>query len=64
MSDQSETTSVQIARLEERVRVLMEAMDECVTQKEFALVRMIVYGLASATGLTVLAALLKLVIAS
>lgn len=49
------------ALTEERIRALVDAgMAKCVTRQEWLPVRAIVYGLASAVGLTVLAAVLKM----
>lgn len=51
-----------IAVLEERIRALTERHDECVTKDQFLPVRIIVYGLASAVGATVVAAILRRVV--
>ena len=49
-----------VAVLEERVRILTVEQGKCVTRQEWLPVRTIVYGLASAVGATVAAAVLKL----
>lgn len=51
-----------MAVLEERLRALTVEQGKCVTRQEFFPVRAIVYGLATAVGATVAAAILKLVI--
>ena len=51
-----------MAVLEERLATLAKELDKCVTRQEFWPVKTIVYSLAGAMGLTVAAAVLKLVI--
>jgi len=57
-------TETHVVRLQEQVSTMKTTIDTLVTKSEFAPVKLIAYGVATAVGTTVMGAVLSLVIKS
>lgn len=55
-------TEMEVVRLQEQMAAMQKAIEELVTKAEFAPIKMIVYGLMSAVGASVLGALMNKVV--